>query len=246
VIVVGVCKLCLLERELRKSHYMPAALYPKKQKMDYATRVSKGSLVNEIKDYLLCGECEGRFDQNGEDEVLKHIRPKVGKSFPLHEKLRVALPRAIHGDVSRFAGYELDMDMDKFAYFAISIVWRGAVHDWTMPDGSVKPKAQLGGFEEPIRLYLMKQTTLPPDTVVLVIVASDEGSRKLWFTPIIEVEDDCLNFKFMVRGVFFRVMMGYRMPRGFRDICCTSSRKCLWYGDGSHRVAEMMAIFEKE
>ena len=34
--------------------------------------------------------------------------------------------------------------MDKFAYFAISLVWRGAVHDWVRPDGTVRPQDALG------------------------------------------------------------------------------------------------------
>src|ERR1035441_6564584 len=87
----GICPLCLdvKEKKLHKSHYMPAALYPKRRKLQYATRISTGPLQNQnqIKNPLLCFDCEQRFDQNGESEVLRWINPK-GKRFPLRSEER--------------------------------------------------------------------------------------------------------------------------------------------------------------
>ncbi|MGA8510014.1 MAG: hypothetical protein WB762_30760 [Candidatus Sulfotelmatobacter sp.] len=243
----GVCPLCLdpKEKKLYKSHYMPAALYPKGRKLEYATRASTGLLQNEneIKNPLLCFDCEQRFDQNGESEVLRWINPK-GKRFPLSEMLKLALPRDYDPTLSRYSGSDLGVDMDKFAYFAISMVWRGSVHDWVMFDGTVRPRTELGVFLEPMRLYLMGKAPMPPDTSVIVIVTSDEGSRKVWTTPSLHVEADCLNFRFLTFGVLFRVMMGRHMWDYFRDQNCVSARKCLFYGSAKHRMPEIMQIFE--
>jgi hypothetical protein len=245
------CNLCLQPKSLQESHFMPAALYPKARKPRYATRNSTGNFDSKekhIKDYLLCSDCEQLFDRKGESEVLYWISPK-SKTFRLAERLRVALPRDYNPSnpdqsINRYSGLDIGVDMDKFAYFAMSLVWRGAVHDWTMPDGTVRPHDALGAFIEPMRLYLIGKTLLPPDTSVIVIVGSDDESRKIWTTPQVHVEANCLNFRFLTFGVLFRVMMGYQQPQYFRDNCCTSPRKCLFYGSMKHRIGEVMQIFE--
>jgi len=248
--LAGVCRLCLETKLLRKSHFIPAALYPKHRKPNYATRSCSGPLdskAKHIRAHLLCADCEQRFEQGGESEVLHWVNPKG--TFRLHERLSIALPRDynpfdLDQSINRYSGADIGVDTDKFAYFAISIVWRGAVHDWIMPDGTMRPHDALGGFVEPMRLYLLGQTSLPSDTSVIVIACSDDESRKVWNTPQVHVEADCLNFRFLTFGIMFRVMMGYRQWPYFRDHCCTSPRKCLFYGSAKHRIREIMQIFD--
>jgi hypothetical protein len=251
VMLIEICKLCLETKPLQKSHFIPNALYPKHRKPSYATRHSSGPLDSkdkQIKSHLLCFDCEQRFSSNGEAEVLHWINPK-GKQFRLAERLALALPRECAPEdrdqsVLRFSGYDVGANMDKFAYFAISIVWRGAVCDWTMPDGTVRPHDALGGFLEPMRLYLLGQSPLPQDTSVIVIVGSDGESRTVWTTPQTDVDAGCLNFRFLTFGVMFRVMTGYRQPQYFRDYSCTSPLKCIFYGSMKHRMPDIMAIFD--
>jgi hypothetical protein len=244
------CPLCTQHveiKDLRKSHFMPAALYRAgKHDLEYATRISSGKMIKHIKDLLLCKNCESLFDQNGESEVIFHVAPKAGHEFPLREKLRLALPRETSADLVRFAGSDLGIDMDKFAYFALSIVWRAAVHDWEMFDGTVRPRMAIGDFEPPIREYLLGKGKFPPDTAVIVIVCNDHEARRVWTTPTVHVEASCLNFRFFVRGILFRVMMGYQMPDYFREISCNSPRKCLFFGSAAHRMPEIMQIFKSE
>jgi hypothetical protein len=250
--MVGICKLCRKEKELLKSHYMPAALYSRNLKMEYATRNGAGIVMkeNEIKARLLCRECEMLFKLNGEDEVLGYVQPKLGKKkgFPLSDRLRLALSRDNHPEMPRYSGADLGMDMDKFAYFGLSIVWRGTAHDWTMLDGTLSPRFKIGGFEPPIREYLLGGA-MPPDTAVIVIVASDDGARNVWMVPSPEdVSDEvpCISFRFLVRGVFFRVMMGRHLPQVHQEASCTTWRKCLWYGSMKRRMPEIMAIFDEK
>ncbi len=92
--LVGVCRLCLETKLLRKSHFIPAALYHKHRKPSYATRKLSGPLdskAKHIRAHLLCADCEQRFEQGGESEVLHWVNPKG--SFRLHERLSIALPR---------------------------------------------------------------------------------------------------------------------------------------------------------
>jgi hypothetical protein len=248
----GVCKLCLGLKPLHESHFLPAALYPRRRKPSFAGPnrriVALNSNDKHVKDYVLCSDCEQRFDRNGESEVLYWVSPK-SNTFRLGERLKVALPRDYNpGDpdqsISRFSGADIGVNMDKFAYFAISIVWRGAVHDWVLPDGSVRLHDKLGGFSESLRLYLLGQALFPPDTSVIVIVGSDDESRKIWTMAQPHVEADCLNFRFHIFGVMFRVMMGYRQWEAFRMLSCTSPRKCIFYGSMRHRMPEILQIFE--
>jgi len=171
----GVCKLCLETKPLQESHFIPAALYPKARKPSFATRnrvVALDSKDKHIKDYVLCFDCEQRFDRSGESGVLYWVSPK-SKTFRLGERLKVALPRDFDlsdpdQSINRFSGEDIGVDMDKFAYFAISVVWRGAVHDWVMPDGSVRPHHALGDFVEPMRLYLLGHAPFPPGSTPAV------------------------------------------------------------------------------
>ena len=242
-----VCPLCQTTKDVkvfRKSHFIPAGLYHSGKKgLLYGTRSGTGHLERHIKDLLLCSGCEHLLDEGGESYVLSHIAAKVTDEFPLHRVLSLALPRESYPDVSRFSGDDLGVNLEKFAHFALGIVWRATIHDWTMPDGTILPRQAIGDFEPPIRRYLLGGP-FPRDTSVIVIVCSDHESRRIWTTPTIFVEANCLNFRFLARGVFFRVMMGYQIPEAFREMSCISSRKCLFYGSAAHRMPEIMSMFE--
>ena len=193
----------------------------------------------------MCTPCEQLFGKNGESEVLRWIAPKLGKSFPLADRLRVALPFAEDRTISAYSGPAVGVDTDKFAYFALSVVWRNCVHDWTYLDGEVRPNTALGDFQEQIRQYLLGLAPFPPDMVVLAIVGRDDESRNLWTTPHSDVAENCINFHFLIRGVAFRVLIGYGMPDFYRNMCCTAPRKCLFFGNMKHRMPEIMRLFDE-
>jgi hypothetical protein len=134
--------------------------------------------------------------------------------------------------------------MDKFAYFGLSVIWRAAVHEWITPDGRTPPRCELGGFAEPIRLYLLGKGSFPLDTAVIVLVGSDQDSHNTWYTPTSFVEANCLNFRFLARGVFFRAMMGPHLSDYFREMSCASPRKCLFYGDLKVKIRQMFEDLE--
>jgi hypothetical protein len=134
--------------------------------------------------------------------VLSQIAAKVTDKFPLHRKLSLALPRESDPDISRFSGDDLGINMEKFAHFALGIVWRAAIHDWTMPDGTILPRPSIGDFEPPIRSYLLGGT-FPPDTSVIVIVCSDLQSRSIWTTPTILIEGTVSTSDFKHVAYFF-------------------------------------------
>lgn len=240
----GICKLCLEEGDLQESHFIPRALY-RGGKKGYVFLMRDGSSTDreELKAHLLCFECEQRLSRDGESEVLRHVAPKSMRRFPLYERMRVAYARDTDPSSSRFAAYDFGVDVKKFAYFAMSIVWRRTIHDWMLPNGTVLPRWELGNFAEQMRRYLRGETEFPSNSAVIVIVCSDPVSRRTWNLPVSFVEANCLNFRFLVRGIVFRVMMGSDMPQYFRDYSCLSARQCIFYGDCEKKTSEVLKIF---
>lgn len=232
--------------ELQESHYISAGLY-RGSKRRNVTIFSKSGAIQEpeqVKDYLLCSECEQRFDQRGESEVLRAIAAKAGKTFPLHERLSENKTFLVKTEeLTYFSGPSVGLDMDQFAYFALSVAWRGAVHAWRFPDGETVDALDLGEFREPIRRYLLGEVEFPRDVVVIVIVMSDAESRQWWLLPTPIHEDNCLNIRFHARGVFFRIMLGRDIPQIYRNHCCTGADKLLAYGNGERRIRESTEPF---
>jgi hypothetical protein len=216
---IGKCELCRRERvELLMSHFVSRKLYYSGHKrLEFVNLVDSGFDPEELQAPLLCAECEARFSRNGEDEVLKHVAPKfVLKSMPLAERMKVAWARDDDPSAPRHDARDFDIDAEKFAYFALSIVWRRTIHEWS----PAVPRWELGQFAEDMRRYLLGETSFPGSMAVIVIVCSDEPSRRMWTIPTQFVEAGCLNFAFDVRGIRFRVMMGHLPPFAQVANCC--------------------------
>jgi hypothetical protein len=221
----GKCRLCLEDGDLQKSHFMPAALYPEKKKKIFATRNTVLTDAEQIKGYLLCRTCEAKFNCNGESEVLRWLAAKAPRknTFPLLDKLKGASTIYTAPDLMVYSGSVLGIDTDKFAYFALSVLWRAAVHQWTLPDGTLTSPLDLGAHEEPIRKFLMEENPFPPETSVVVTVCTDLLSREHWMMPMFGMDRGCMTFPFLVLGVIFRVWLGSAIPQQIRGACCHSS-----------------------
>lgn len=246
--VLGTCPLCQTSGvELEKSHMMPAALYGKRNKDYELTTINGSSMTQEqMRQPLLCGKCEDRFDQNGESHVLKVIAPKAGKRFPLADRMSVAFPRDFDGQLCRFYAPDFDIDVVQFTYFAVSVVWRATQTQWMMPDGTMTQKQELGAFQENMRRYLTGETFFPSDMGVIVIVSSDEESRRRFFHPAGFVEGRCINFRFVARGICFRVMMGYQMWPALREASCTSPLRPIWFGNCEKQLERCKVITKRQ
>jgi hypothetical protein len=102
----------------------------------------------------------------------------------------------------------------------------------------------LNEFTEPTRRYLLGEAPFPPDTSVIVIVCTDELSRKIWFPPTDILEADCLNFRFHAFGVFFRAIMGKNLSPFYRDASCTAPQNWIAMGDCARRTQETLDVLE--
>jgi hypothetical protein len=152
---IGKCKLCLQTKELQNSHYLPKGAY----KINRAPALKNASPVvlsndqllqssAQLSDYLLCSDCEQRFSKNGEAWVLGSVPRNYGEKFPILDALNAEVPLLTDGDTKFYAGAKVkSLDMEKIAYFAISVFWRGAVHQWKSSLRSEAPDVHLCAYE---------------------------------------------------------------------------------------------------
>jgi hypothetical protein len=234
--VTGACKLCQCENvDLLESHFVSRKLYHSgKKKLEFVTFIDAGFGPDELKAHLLCRSCEERFSIHGEAEVLKHVAPKyVLKAMPLAERMRLAWARDNDPTAPRHDARDFDIDTDKFAYFALSIIWRRTIHEWS----PALPRWELGQFAEDMRVYLLGQMPFPGNMSVIVMVCSDEVSRRMWTVPYQFVEAGCLNFAFDVRGIRFRVMMGH-LPLFAHQANCVGPQRPIFLADCEKKTKE--------
>jgi hypothetical protein len=242
--ILGNCKLCLKQAQLCESHLMPRALYaPGKKGIQYATRLESNQNPEHLKAYLLCFDCEQRFNNFGECEVLRWLAPRAHKSFPLYERLRVGSPLQEFPRFSIFQGSNFGLLTEKFAYFTLSVVWRRSIHQWIGFDGKPLPMWNLGTFGEEMRSFLAGESQFPCDTAVVVMVCSDEYTRQFWTTPSADVVHNCLGFEFIARGVYFRVLMGHHLPPEFRYVSCAPPTGHILLGQCRESTRDKLSVF---
>src|SRR5271157_4081800 len=90
---IGECGLCRQRAELQDSHLMPRGAYKLLREPDSGVRhpilVTESTTLQtpaQVHDYLLCGSCELRLEQGGEDWVMRNGPQRNGR-FPLREAL---------------------------------------------------------------------------------------------------------------------------------------------------------------
>lgn len=243
--MIGSCKLCLRTSvALQESHYMPAALYPKNIKLEYLSRKGVRSLVsdNEIKTPLLCFCCEQRFSKHGESEVLGRIAAKIAKKpSPLLGRLTPLSVKEEDETLKSYCGTDAGLDLDMFAYFALSIAWC-STHSWPVVGEEDTEPLRLGLYREPVRKYLAGETKeFPRETAVIVIVCTDKLSREAWLLPTQSDDIWYHDIRFLAFGVFFRVLCGREIPTVLMADSCHGPKRRIHVGDVSRKTQEALA-----
>jgi hypothetical protein len=191
---------------------MPAALYPRNKKKILATRTQALPNPEQVVAPLLCGECEQRFNRNGEDEVLRWIAPKAKKgTSPLAAALRMATPVFSEPDKACYWASTLGLSPEKFAYFGLSLVWRASAYDWLLPDGNRTTRLSLGEYAEPVRRYLAEEGPFPEHVHSMITVCTDERSQDYWMAPS-QSEELKPMVMMTILGVVFRFWFGRVLP----------------------------------
>jgi len=224
------CALCLLNKPLLASHFLPAAIY--KNLIDPAGLISNMIASNlstaseesrQVKKCLLCQDCEIRFQQGGENWVLGRRLMPDGR-FELSDLLQQEKPVGTQGEVSIFALSTIpSVEIEQLLYFAASIFWRAAVTDWETPVGDYTRLAVDLAVVEKLRRYLMGSAPFPSDVFLSVIFSADNTPRQLTTMPsatagAIEYQQ----FDWYMPGIGFTLLTG-DVPVGMQAISVSRS-----------------------
>lgn len=171
-----------------------------------------------VTDYVLCRECENRFSKNGETWTIGQIAREG--SFPLWDQLRqtkpvCALERAQWAVYSRIDAF--GVKMQELRYFALSVFWRSAAHQWR--NVSHLPKLEFGRYEETLRLFLHGDAEFPSQMVLIIRLWPTEPLMSLAYYPLRTVARECHMFQFYVPCIQFFLCIGQRIPSDLRVIC---------------------------
>jgi len=213
---------------LCKSHYLGRALHVLSREDGRNAIVLTPKIVTatprQLWAHLLCSECEKRISKNGESYVLTLLNRK--DKFLLLDTLKKSRPMKVEGALQIFSGRDLGIDTEALAYFALSIVWRGSVHDWKTVEGQTTG-VPLGPYEERVRQYLAGKSGFPADVLVAVHVCTDVGSHGMIYSPerVKGVHAIYSDFSFLTRGLWFHVYVGKDIPKEMREICCVNSTR---------------------
>jgi hypothetical protein len=236
---MAICKLCKQDRELRESHYIPAAVYAELRNSNDRNphpvlMTGEISLITsgQLTEVALCNECESRFNNNGERWVMANMS-KRDSGFPLHAILNALRPQIAPGNVEQFATAGVQgINMDALVYFALSIFWRGSAITWH-DRGRVYEGINLGPFEDTIGNFLLGGA-FPRDVVALVTVwpRAVEVLSAAHTPRRIRIRNrDFTAYNFYIPGLDFKVFLGNRIPDAFRRMCSQASPERFLYAD---------------
>ena len=234
--VRGTCALCRAFTDLRDSHLLPKSLYR------FVRRTSVGgggspiivtpeavwSTDTQVTRHLLCGACEQRFHQNGEDWTLRQVYRGDG-SFKLLETLKRLRPM---GETAQAKVYDVadvpEIDTAKLAYFGVSVFWRAAAKAWAVGEVTLQTLDFGPVYAEALRTYLLGQTEFPQNIVITATVcdAPNLAAATLALPTGGRVEGYHKYF-FAVPGIAFHLLIGKAIPDLMRHVCLAS---------GAHRV----------
>jgi hypothetical protein len=223
--VIGICKMCRNKCRLCKSHYLGQALHrlARLQGQDPVMMTPKviRTTQRQLWAHLLCSACEGRLNKFGETPILKLI--DSSDDFPLLRMMDL-VPFGVSRQANTllYSADRMGIDTNALAYYALSLLWKGAVHRWPTTDGQTT-WVDLRGYRERIRRYLLGDTALPAGIYVAVAVCEDKASRGLVYAPARFRGTQHRMFSILVRRIWFDVTVDKNAPASYRSICCVHS-----------------------
>jgi hypothetical protein len=216
--IVGVCRLCRKQSELRDSHFIPQAAYKRvrgdgKNPHPLVVQTDKAfQTADQIRAHLLCSDCEQRFAKNGENTFFRYCYRGPGE-FKLLEVLHALNPLL---DDDRWAVYALPESEHRFVeqigYLGLSVLWKSSAHVWRDRDHPL-PSITLGPYQEQTRQFLLGTGPFPA-SAALVLEVSDWSNRLIAAIGTPGTSKPPTNHLHWIDlcGIRFNLFVGARMP----------------------------------
>jgi hypothetical protein len=212
---------------LRKSHFFPAAAYKLIRAETIRTgfknpnpvRMTDLAAVQTSEQYaahLLCNDCEQRFHAKGENWVLQNCWR--GSEFRLLAILANAKPEIESSEVKGYYAAGIpDIDVAALAYFAASMFWRAAIHNWS--GRHVEPPIDFGPYTEELRKYLKGTGEFPKNCVLCVTLPTcDNDLTKMMRNPYPVGMRGIHIYTMLFLGIGLSLFVGRQIPPDWREL----------------------------
>jgi hypothetical protein len=219
--------MCLREDVVLKcSHLTPASVYrlldsPNAPNHNPVLITSQGVVQTsrEIKDYVLCEQCEDLLNRNGENWVLPLLATR--ENFPLYDLLTSVAPDIVEPDVTAYAGAKNPrLRVNDLTHFALGIFWKASVHTWKSGSSSGS-RIELGISGEKIRLFLRGDAPFPEYIALGVNVMPPPVTTMLSYIPREGTAlGDGRYLSFYVPGILFTLAIGKGLTK---EVCFYSN-----------------------
>ena len=167
--MLGICKLCREESELRYSHILPeflySGVYDELHRTLEITPDDERTIQKGIREYLLCQKCETKLSRY-ETYAAKLIR---------------SIPDFHHNEARRLLCSD-DIDYLQFKLFQLSIIWRASISE-----NPGFTQVNLGPHEEKVRQMLDEENpgTSSQYGCLMMVMLNTELLHKIIVGPIV-------------------------------------------------------------
>lgn len=224
------CPLCLNEKEIVRSHLIPAAAYKNCRggeggKTDpILMSYEKIKITSrQVQEYLLCKDCERILNEGGEKWVLGKIASRT--TFPLYEALSVHEPAFSDSATGCqvYSGFQIDeIDVQKMTHFALGVFWKASAFRWRTEIGELK--LDLGKYQEELREFILGTGGFPKHAILAVCVIPPTAPLLWCFLPYENRNfGKCHAFNFIVPGIHFVLLVGRSITASDRENCIMSN-----------------------
>lgn len=118
-----------------------------------------------------------------------------------------------------------EIEVEKLAYFAASILWRGSAHQWRFGK-QLLTRISLGPYEEELRQYLLGQAQFPRNAVLAVDVIADAILRRGVIPPFGgKREGGIWSYALPFFGIVLTMVIGNTMSKSLRKHCTYPSER---------------------
>lgn len=232
---IDVCKLCLKEKPLQKSHLIPAAAYPALVECPNANPVLSSfdadtqehrmvETSQQIQEYLLCWDCEQLLREKGEEWILARAA-RDGLVSPLFDVLSRHEPLVKGGpgddlDIYATSGIP-EFEKDKVVHFALGVFFKAAVYNWRI--GRYRKGISLGIYLESVRRYLLGDSEFPDRCALLFSIMPPNHNTRTLCPPYQWAVRECHTYAFIMLGLEFVLGVGKQIPEYLRKHCFVRS-----------------------
>lgn len=206
----GICKLCLEEKPLCKSHLIPRVAYEYCCPHGGNPIVANAKLVIEssrqIQFPLLCQPCEHILNAGGENWLVP-LFAKYDGTFGFFDLLKQIPPDVTEDGFDGYATAKNHaIEGDKLIHFALGIFWKAAVHSWE--GRKSETLINLGKYREGLRTYLRGESGFPERMALSIGVIRPPVTQVAFLAPFRTQEAAFHRFYFYTSGICWTLGVG--------------------------------------